>query len=85
MTVMVSSFLERKAVATFVLRTLVVRKESERIRTLMEPNGDSRHHFRRGDNRNGLRLESKGMKWEFRRNCLVNMRCCLDLSILSIR
>ncbi|GJT70723.1 hypothetical protein Tco_1030009 [Tanacetum coccineum] len=39
-------------------------KLSERIGTLMEPNGDIRHHFWRGDNRNDLRLESKGMKLE---------------------
>ncbi|GKF36698.1 hypothetical protein Tco_0113456, partial [Tanacetum coccineum] len=37
-------------------------KPSERIGTLMEPNGDIRYHFRKGDNQNGLRLESKGMK-----------------------
>ncbi|GJR75743.1 calreticulin [Tanacetum coccineum] len=45
-------------------------KPSERIRTLMEPNGDIRHHFRRGDNRNGLRLESKGMKGKLARDTI---------------
>ncbi|GKB37841.1 hypothetical protein Tco_0882783 [Tanacetum coccineum] len=54
----------------FFPRTLVAQSQVKGSGTIMEPNGDIRHHLRKGDNQFGLRLESERVKWEFRRNCL---------------